>query len=290
MARPPRWEMDDVKDGCGEVRLSKWQYFMDFVYQEMLDYETYIWRGHRNSDWTLESTLDRLIQDAKIARTKQHAFRTNHLEQFKFASRGRRGANPPNIETDNEWWALGQHHGLATPLLDWTTSPFAAAYFAFINEGDPQTRHRVIYALHKPGVEARVTKAKKQKEEANKKELDEIETGKVKSANVLTKFILEMPVTPEVEFIRPMSDENQRLVNQGGLFSKAPDGQTLEEWIQTNSVGHGGFRLMKIMIPNRDRADCLRMLNRMNVNHLTLFPDLYGASKFCNLFGKIKKY
>ena len=93
-----------------------------------------------------------------------------------------------------------------------------------------------------------------------------------------------------MEFIRPLSDENQRLVNQGGLFTRAPDGEAVESWVQKNFIDDSGYVLMKILIPNKDRTECLTSLNRMNINHLTLFPDLYGATKYCNLFGEIKNY
>jgi hypothetical protein len=289
MAEPEKWSWNDPKDGIGIVKMSSWQHFMEFVYSEMLDYETYIWRGQRNSSWKLETTLDRLIKAAKVRKTKQYDFVKNHLEQFKLATRGRRGANPRNIENENEWWALGQHHGLATPLLDWTLSPFVAAYFAFIETGQRQTKYRAVYALHKPTIEMKAVQIKRAKEQSIKKEISDIESGKNK-LGLLGRALLEGPVDPEIEFIRPFSDENHRLVNQGGLFSKSPSGKNLETWVQENFSGEEEYNLMKILLPTTDRDQVLKTLNRMNINHLSLFPDLYGASKFCNLFGEIEQY
>lgn len=290
MPRRKRWEELGVRDGFGQIRFLHWRYFVAYINQHMLDYETYIWRGQRREDWPLKSTLDRLIEKANVSKTKHLAFRSAHLEQFKYAVRGRRGPNPASIETENEWWALGQHHGLATPLLDWTTSPFVAAYFALINKG-LVGRYRAIYALHRPSVEHKVQELiQKKKDESERKKAEYDKSGQPK--NRLAYFLLTTPdVTPEVEFIRPRSDENQRLVSQGGLFSRSPVGMTLEEWVQRNFVGESNsYTLMKLLVPNKEREESLRMLNRMNINHLTLFPDLYGASKYCNLFGEIEKY
>ena len=244
-----------------EIELTSWKYFYDFVRQEMLEYSHYVWRGQRDSSWTLLSSFDRHMTFKP--KTSYAVQAKNHLECFKSAARGRRGNHPAKLDSDDEWWALAQHNGLATPLLDWTESPFVALYFAFEREQAPSSDKRAVWALG--GISSK------------NNEIFAAHTG---SGNPRT-----------LDYVFPSQDENSRLVSQSGLFTRAPYGETVDSWIQKNYSGITTLApLIKIVMPNRDRPECLRTLTRMNINHLSLFPDLYGAGQHCNKKLSISKY
>lgn len=66
----------------------------------------------------------------------------------------------------------------------------------------------------------------------------------------------------------------------------------IESWISKYSdhIPKDKIALIKVKIPNELRESMLIVLNRMNINHLTLFPDLEGASLYANMALKINKY
>lgn len=262
MARTPRWETHENINGVTEYTLSSWKYFSDFISAKLINYTTYVYRGHGNSLWKLEPTLDRIIKSPTSSE------RSLHLERFKFETRGRRGPNPIKINDDNDWWALGQHHGLATPLLDWTESPFVALYFAASRAKIEKSKSYSVYAISQTSIAA-INK------EINSDDAAPLINGRKQT----------------VKIVRPLSDENQRLVSQRGLFTRGPNNIDLETWVKTHtSSNHDRARLIKITMPTVGSLECLRYLNRMNISHSTLFPDLPGASEFCNLHLSLKKY
>jgi hypothetical protein len=73
------------------------------------------------------------------------------------------------------------------------------------------------------------------------------------------------------------------LVSQDGLFTRAPIGISIQQWVSREFKGSSASVLLRIEIPDSDRLHCLRALSRMNINHLSLFPDLTGASRATNL-------
>lgn len=245
------------------VKLSSWKYFHDYVRQKLLDFPHYVWRGQRDATWPLETSLDRALKGTPLSGRNKAI--SSHFDRFKLASRGRRGQSPQRIESDNEWWAIGQHNGLATPLLDWTESPFVALYFAFQKEQSPPSGERAVWALGGNRIAEKCAL------------IEKAHNGDGKP--------------PTLEYVRPNQDENSRLVAQGGLFTRTPVQVTVDKWISTNFAGETARApLVKISIPTTDRPECLRTLNRMNINHLSLFPDLYGAAAHCNAALQIVRY
>ena len=126
LQKPVESKVVSFEDGYLDARITSVKKFANFAVKNFVAPE-FVFRGQSNGDkWSLQPTFQRLSPD----RIGSEADLLSHLRLFRHAARGRRGNNPRDLK-DDEWWALGQHYGLATPLLDWTRSYWVALYFAF---------------------------------------------------------------------------------------------------------------------------------------------------------------
>ncbi|EGJ51735.1 FRG domain-containing protein [Desulfocurvibacter africanus] len=240
------------------TRLESWRAFHEFVEDSRFRNDEFIFRGQQRSNWDLIPSLAR----GKVGGVFTPEQSMQCLDSFRRASRGRKEFDPM-LDDDLEMWALGQHHGLKTPLLDWTLSPYVALFFAFEKpdiDSPSASDSRVVFALNKSRVEARIRELKQES---------------YKDDQV-------------VRIYQPAGDSNRRLLSQAGLFLAVPPNESVTGWILTNFGGQFDDEadlsqiIMKVHIPNEEREECLRSLHRMNIHHASLFPDLIGSSAYTN--------
>lgn len=228
-----------------EIELRDWDHFREYVSDEFGGDYGYIFRGHADRNWKLESTLTRLAQ--RVSKDiPPKTIEATQLKNFKMRIRGLRGSNPQPLD-ENGLWALGQHYGLCTPLLDWTESIYIAAYFAFEKPDSCDSNWRTIYALNRMKLIKKYPNLKKE----------------------------------GIDFLEPLYDDNKRITAQAGLFTKIPTGSDLESWLVDRGLDS---YLTKLHIENDYRLNVINDLKLMNITGASIYPDLHGASMTCNMF------
>jgi hypothetical protein len=157
-----------------------------------------------------------------------------------------------NLKDENELGAflnLIQHYGYPTPLLDWTLSPYVAAYFAFSN-------------VRKDSLEegfARIFVLDAEKWKADWKEV-----------NIVDSPILNLTIKSL------LSIENPRMVPQQAVCSISSV-DDIEKYIQRYKKMKNCIYLNAIDIKKAERNKIMKELTIMGITAGSLFPGIQGV-------------
>lgn len=239
-------------------------------------------RGQANSRWPLVSSLGRIVtklrklKGSSILRRQDFSeFEEKLVKEFEEAYQRIPGLPRLSFENQNERIAYAQHYSLPTRFLDWSTSPYVAAFFAFDGFGTSVfgPKHKVaIWALDREQTELflyykykRITPI-----EGNLEYPDDFEDvmAAIRSDN-----------KPRIEVIEIRGNPNRRLVYQQGIFTCAIDVEDdVKRYLQRYARFAPGTVLTKVVMPGKVQSDVLKDLSCMGITAGILMHDPDGAA------------
>lgn len=219
-------------------------------------------RGQQDASWALISSLSRYLEAYIPDKSSWRLREERAIRIF------RRKAH--NYLTDSSvlnnllrCLTLMQHHGAPTRLLDFTKSPFVAAFFALENSvGDS-----AVFALNTPML---WHAAPRDRPDLNRERIDPRKSGNVER--------LFLPNENAIIWTGEPTQMDRRLVAQSGtMVMPGMLGMTLDE-ILLHYDGIG-VPIQKIVLTHAMRDEAMKALYRMNITNATLFPDLDGLAR-----------
>lgn len=174
---------------------------------------------------------------------------TTNLERAMLAQFKRIGVTKISAHNSTVWdhLVLAQHFGMKTRLLDWSTNPLVALYFACSGSvpGDVY-----VYSL------------------------------------LGDKLLLESsdadPFQPERTWVIYPDLSNERIIAQHGCFTAHAYSKKSQCWVPLEKNKTAKAVLTEYRVPANKREEIQKELDRCGINQPTLFPDLEGLGRYLN--------
>jgi hypothetical protein len=259
-----------------ELKINNWLILtalaQKFALPNTLGYSSYLYRGHEDSNWNIESTLQRILKEHINSSTSspEYLISVEDFLETQFRNIAPQFLHPATLSSIGQsklyWWPIMRHYGVPTRLIDWTTSLYVATYFAVSKQPD---KDAAIYLINSNYLDI-VMKKKYQdswgtwKDEKQYQHPDAppiINTYNLKKVAMPDRFL-----TQQANFmICRKIDANIEDVLASGLSEVAEPSKEI-------------FR--RIIIPAKCKPDFMRQLRSMNITASTLFPGLDGIGRY----------
>ncbi|MBB1434301.1 FRG domain-containing protein [Pseudoalteromonas sp. SG43-6] len=205
-------------------------------------------RGQANFEWSLEPSLARI----KHPESCYSMSLGNWLELESYLIREFQKFSYPYLKDEPQnkfdWLVHAQHHGLPTRLLDWSENPLKALFFAIENREYDEFNG----ALHLCAPKGIAPSTR------------DIHQGKG------TQFFFSSYI-------------NDRVSAQEGAFSIPY--LNIKEVGFSHNLDIDTSKLLaykKVLIPKEAKPQLRHELNKLGINHRTIYPGLDGISKMLN--------
>jgi hypothetical protein len=206
----------------------------------------FYFRGQGSSLWPLQSSFDRWYSSAANVKglSKKDAAE-RFLTLFREES-SRLSPDPGLAASQDQLLALAQHYGLPTRLLDWTESPYVAAFFAFSGIASAPDSGNLV-AIWCLDVTSRIW-------------------GEEQGLTLLSGT----------------SPYNERLKSQLGKFTllQSPFDTVEDHVAQCDKTGG---TLRKVTLPASEARAALSDLDFMGINYSSIYPGLDGSARAARL-------
>jgi hypothetical protein len=231
----------------------------------------FIYRGHADSSWKLESTLERTIGD-KWSSDLAKKFEEHYLNLFKSKYHIYNG-NEHEPKSKLAWLSVMQHYGAPTRLIDFTESPYIALYFALEAYNPLLKNDLAVYAIDYNSIMDESLAYISKRDSSFKKTRHEI-IGKQDELfdDVVDRF------SYEVVWITEPLELNARIDRQSGTFLISGDKEKRIEDLLVSKM-YNNVPIKKIVIPSSIYENIYALLRKMNINAKTIYGDLGGLAK-----------
>ena len=219
-----------------------WKEFQDFLSNENLDPHRYIFRG-QSKRWRLRTSFHR------TKRKDIYQYWNRDVPRLRNACVNTLGIvfDPQIAEHNGALLHVLQHFGYPTPLLDWTYSPYVAAYFAFsASHVDNALEPHRIFMFDKAAWE-----------------------------NDFPQFGAITLASPHFSTTEPLSLGNPRALPQQSVATLT-NLDDLEAYIQLMEERREKSYLKVIDVSPKDRVKVLQQLSLMGISVGSLFPGMEG--------------